>query len=183
MNTLLKTISIIKTHVVGILKKHCALIRKLEWQVHKDSHCGSKQQCNHSITACLCHIHMGAILHTHRTRGELHIQCNGNGEVATTFPSFYNKPHQSHVLFMKAAPDTTFTSWSQLHFVAIGKPEQQVCKSSHCGSKQQERLCATITLLLLVRATYLGVILCAHYVCGESHINTAPMERLQQLHL
>jgi len=124
MNTLLKTISIIKTHVVGILKKHCALIRKLEWQVHKDSHCGSKQQCNHSITACLCHIHMGAILHTHRTRGELHIQCNGNEEVATTFPSFYEGCtwHDLHILVTapfccdwkaRAASVQIFTLWQQ----------------------------------------------------------------------
>jgi len=39
--------------------------------------------------------------------------------------------HQSHVLFVKFAPGTTFTSWSQHHFVAIGKPEQQVRKASH----------------------------------------------------
>jgi len=37
----------------------------------------------------------------------------------------------------KAAPGTTFTSWSQHHFVAIGNPERQVRKASHRGSKQQ----------------------------------------------
>jgi len=56
--------------------------------------------------------------------------------------------------------------------VAIGKPERQVRKASHCGSKQQQRSHAMITLLLLVRATYvyMGVILCAHPVRGELHI-------------
>ena len=34
---------------------------------------------------------------------------------ATTSPTFYNEPHRSHVLFVKAAPGTTFTSWSQHH--------------------------------------------------------------------
>jgi len=54
--------------------------------------------------------------------------------VATTSLPFYNK---LHVLCMKSAPGTTFTSWSQHHFVAIGKPEQRVGKALHCGNKQQ----------------------------------------------
>jgi len=39
--------------------------------------------------------------------------------------------------------------------VAIGKPERHVHKASHCGSKQQQRSPCEITLLLLVRATYI----------------------------
>jgi len=42
------------------------------------------------------------------------------------------------------------------NYVVIGKPERQVRKASHCGSKQQLRSLAAITLLLLVRATYVG---------------------------
>jgi len=43
-------------------------------------------------------------------------------------------------------------------------------KASHCGSKQQYSSHAMITLLLLVRATYMyGVVLRAHPVRGESH--------------
>ena len=38
-------------------------------------------------------------------------------------------------------------------FVAIGKPELQVCKASHCGRRQQQRSHTMITLFLLVRAT------------------------------
>jgi len=33
---------------------------------------------------------MGAILHAHPVHGELHIQHNANGEVATTSSPFYN---------------------------------------------------------------------------------------------
>jgi len=80
---------------------------------------------------------MGAILCAHLVRGEPHIQCNVNQEVTTTSPPFYNEQHRSHNLFVKAAPGMTFTSWSHHHFVAIGKPEQQVQKASNCGSKQQ----------------------------------------------
>jgi len=41
-----------------------------------------------------------------------------------------------------------------LSSVAIGKPERNVRKASHCGSKQQQSSSDEITLLLLVRATY-----------------------------
>jgi len=80
---------------------------------------------------------MGDVLRSHSVRGEMRIQRNARGEVATTSPPFYNKMHRGHVLFVKVAPGTTFTSWSQHHFVAIGKPERHVCKASPYGSKQQ----------------------------------------------
>jgi len=105
---------------------------------------------------------MGVILHAHPVRGESHIQRNANREVATTSPPFFNKPHRSHVLFVKSAPGTTFTSWSQHLFVVIGKPERQVRKASHCGSKQQYRIPDEITLLLFVRAAYIWVLFFAH---------------------
>jgi len=47
--------------------------------------------------------------------------------------------------------------------VPIGKSEWQVRKASRCSSKQQQRSCAAITLLLLVRATY------TVYGCCSSH--------------
>jgi len=52
--------------------------------------------------------------------------------------------------------------------VAIEKPQRQVRKVSHCGGKQQSH--AIITLLLLFRTIYMGVILRAHPVRGEPHI-------------
>jgi len=77
------------------------------------------------------------VLRTHPVRGESHNQRNTTGEVATTSPHFYNEPHQSHVLCVKAEHRTTSTSCSQHHFVAIGNPERHVHKASHRGSKQQ----------------------------------------------
>ena len=92
---------------------------------------------DHSIIVCSRHIHNGVILHSHPVRGESHNQRNTTGAVATTSPPFYNEPHRSHVLCVKAEPRTTFTSWSQYHFVAIGNPEWHVHRASHRGSKQQ----------------------------------------------
>jgi len=111
----------------------------------------------------------GVILHAHPVRGESHNQRNTTGEVATTFPPFYNEPHQSHVLCVKVELGTTFTSWSQHHFVAIGNPERHVRKASHRGSKQQEIMLAISLTIACSRYTYDGVILHAHPVRGESH--------------
>jgi len=80
---------------------------------------------------------MSVVLHAHPVHGESHVQRKANGENATTSLPFYNEPHRPHILPLTAAPDTTFTSWSQHHFVAIGKPKWQVRKASHYGSKQQ----------------------------------------------
>jgi len=110
---------------------------------------------DHSIIACSCHAYRVFLL-VHIPSVVNHaFQRNPSGVVATTSPPFYNEPHRSHVLCVKAAPSTTFTSWSQHHFVAIGKPKWQAHKASHCGSKQQQRSHAAITLLLLVRATHI----------------------------
>jgi len=77
------------------------------------------------------------VLRTHPVRGESNNQRNTTGEVATISPPFYNEPHRSHVLCVKAALRTTSTSWSQHHFVAIRNPERHVRKASHRGSKLQ----------------------------------------------
>ena len=100
------------------------------------------------------HIYI-VVLHAHPLRGESQNQRYANGKVATTSPPFYNEPHRLHVLFVKASHSTTSASWSQHHFVVIGNPERQVRKASHCGSKQQWRSPNEITVLLLVRATYI----------------------------
>ena len=92
---------------------------------------------DHSIIGCSHRIHNGVILHAYPVRGESHDQRNTTGEVATTSAPFDNEPHRSHVLCMKAELRTTFTSWSQHHFVAIGNPERRVRRASHRGSKQQ----------------------------------------------
>ena len=113
---------------------------------------------------------MGVILRALPVRGESHIQHSANQEVATTSPPFYNEPHQSHVLFVKAAPGMTFTSWSQHHFVAIRKLE---CGKLHtvAASNNSSRSSGEITLLLLVRATYIWVLFFrALFIRGELHI-------------
>ena len=88
--------------------------------------------------ACSLYIYSGVILHAHPFRGESYHQRNTTGEVvATTSLPFYNEPHRSHILCVKAELGTTSTSLSQHHFVAIGNPEQHVRKASYRGSKQQ----------------------------------------------
>jgi len=52
------------------------------------------------------------VLRAHSVRGVTHIRRIANAEVATTPPPFYNEPHRSHVLCVKAELGTTFTSWS-----------------------------------------------------------------------
>ena len=66
-----------------------------------------------SLTIACSRCTYGAILHAHPVRGESHNQRNTTGEVAITSPLFYNEPHRSHVLCVKAELGTTFTSWSQ----------------------------------------------------------------------
>jgi len=78
------------------------------------------------LTRSLCYwlfapLIYGVVLCTCSVRGEPHIQRNASRAVATTSPPFYNEPHRSHILFVRASHRTTFTSWSQHHFVAIGK--------------------------------------------------------------
>jgi len=106
---------------------------------------------------------MSVVLHTHAFSAT-------PAEVATTSPPFYNEPHRLHILFVKVSYSMTFTSWSQHHFLAIRKPKWHVCEAFHCGSKQQQSSPDKITLLLLVHATYMGVVLHAHSVHGEPRI-------------
>ena len=137
-------------------------------KLHTVAASNNRDHLMRSLRYCLFMPHIyGVILRAHPVHGESHIHAmwithNANGEVATTSPPLYNEPHWSHVLCVKAQPGTTFASWSQQHFVAIGKPERHVRKASHCGSKQQQRSCDAITLLLLVRTTYIWVLFFAH---------------------
>ena len=113
-----------------------------ERHVSRASHRGSKQQQSSHATITLlllvCATYMySVVLHAHPVCGESHNQRNTTGKVETTSPPFYNEPHRSHVLCVKDELRTTFTSWSQHHFVAIGNPEQHVRRASHRGSKQQ----------------------------------------------
>jgi len=107
---------------------------------------------------------MGIVLRAHPVRGESHIQRNAIAEVATRSPPFYNEPHRSHVLFVKSASGTTFTSWSQHHFVAIGKP---ACAQSFALCQQATvHLTRSLYYCLFARHIY-GVVIRAHSVRGE----------------
>jgi len=115
---------------------------------------------------------MGVIIPAHPVRGESLDQRNTTGEVATTSPPFYNEPHRSHVLCVKAELRTTFTSWSQHHFVCNRKA-RAACAQSFTLWQQ-----ATIeitrrrdhSIVACSRQVYMGVVLRAHPVRGESHI-------------
>jgi len=108
---------------------------------------------NHTISAWSCHIYGFYSLRTSRSWWIAHsTQCQPRG--CNNIPSFYNELHQTHIHFLKDASGMTFTSWSQHHFVAIGKPKQQIHKASHCGSKRSRE---DITLPLLVCATYTSI--------------------------
>ena len=45
--------------------------------------------------------------------------------------------HYGGITFKKGQIRKNSTVFSCLRSVAIGKPERQVCKASHCGGKQQ----------------------------------------------
>jgi len=63
---------------------------------------------------------MGVILHGYPVRGTSQRQPKGCNNI----PSFSQRTAPIALLFVKVAPGTTITTWSQHHFVAIGKPEQ-----------------------------------------------------------
>ena len=111
------------------------------------------------------------LLRAHSVCGESYIQRNTAGDVATTSPSFYNKPHWSHVLFVKTELGTTSTSWSQHHFVAIRNPVRHVRKSSHWQQATIEITWQDHSIIACSRHIYIYIVLFrAHPVRGESHI-------------
>jgi len=97
---------------------------------------------------------VGVILHAHPVRGESQYQRNATGEVATTSPPFYNEPHRSHVLFVKAELGTTFTSWSQHPFAAIGNPSgmyANLCTAAASNNRDHACNFSCYCLLFFVR--------------------------------
>jgi len=122
------------------------------------------------------------VLRAHPFRAESHIQRNTNGEAATTSPPFHNEPHRSHVLFVKTSHSTTFTSWSQHHFVAIGKA-QVACVQSFALWQQAtiEFMCRDHSIIACSRHIYV-VFFFVHISFVANHtFNAMPLERLQQL--
>ena len=135
-----------------------------------------------SLYYCLFAPHIcGVVLRAHLLCGESHIQRNASGEVTTTFPAFYNEPHRSHVLCVKAEPVTTFTSWSQHHFVAIGKPERHVLHTVAAISNRVHNRPQSLYYCLFAPHIYV-VVLRAHPVRGESHIQRNASGEVATLH-
>ena len=101
-----------------------------------------------------------------------------------TKETLHNELHQSHIPFVKVAPLTTFTSWSQHHFAVIGKAEQQVRKASHCGSKQHLLSHIVLILFLPVCATYTWVLFFTHIPfvvnCTFNMLLTDRLQHMQQ---
>jgi len=88
--------------------------------------------------ACSRYIYNGVILHAYPVRGESHNQRNATGEVATTSPPFYNEPHRSHVLCVKAELGTTSTllrseipsgKYAKLRTVAASNNRDQIARN------------------------------------------------------
>jgi len=140
-----------------------------------------RDSMSQSLYYCLFapHVYI-AILRAHPVRGESHIQRNATGEVATTSPPFNNEPHCLDVLFVKAAPGTTFHILVTAPFCCDRKIPNGMCaKLSTVATSNnrdhapqllfayasnfvqsftawnRQRFRAAITLLLLVHATYI----------------------------
>ena len=90
------------------------------------------------------HIYV-VVLRAHPVRGE-------------SYPPFYNEPHRLHVLCVKAEPGTTFTSWSQHDFVAIGNPSSK-CTKLHNVAASNNRDYAFLAISLIIACSRHGYIL------------------------
>jgi len=125
---------------------------------------------DHSVIAC--------------SRGESHNQRNATREVATTSPPFYNEPHRSHVLCVKAELSTTSTSWSQHHFVTIGKARAAYAQNIALWQQATiECTCHDHAVIACLRSVHI-VFFFMHIPFVVNHtINAMPPERLQQQHI
>ena len=122
----------------------------------------------------------GVVLHTHPVPSESHNQRNTTGEVATTSPPFYNEPHRSHVLCVKAELGTTFTSWSQHHLLRSEIPSG-ICAKLHTVAARNNRVHMPWSLYYCLFAPRIYMVLFfTHIPFVVNHtINARPSERLQ----
>jgi len=131
---------------------------------------------------CLLARHInGVILHAHPVRGESHNQRNATGEVSTTSPPFYNEPHRSHVLCVKAELETTSTSGHSIILLQSDIQSGMCAKLRTVAASNNRDHESQFLLPLLARATYIMVLLFTHIPLVVNHtINATPPERLQQ---
>jgi len=118
---------------------------------------------------CSRYIYNGVILHAHPVRGESHNQRNANGEVATTSPLFYNEPHRSHVLCVKAELRHDLHILVTAPFCCDRKSRAACAKLRTMAASNIEIMLAISLTIACSRYIYNGVILHAHPVRGESH--------------
>ena len=127
--------------------------------------------CNHPITACSRHVYILLFFS--------HIPFVVNHTFNATLPEslqqhplpFYNEPHRSHLLFVKASHGTTSTSWSQHYFVAIRKAPNDMCAKLSTVAARNNRVHVPQSLYYCLFAQHIRiVVLRAHPVRGEPHI-------------
>ena len=139
-------------------------------KLHTVAVSNNRDRMPRSLYHCLFAPHIYVVLRIHSIRGEPHIQRNASWEVATTASSFCNEPHQSHVLFVKVTHSTTFASWSQHYFVEIRKPSGMWTKlHTVAASNNRDHMPRSLYYCLFAPHTY-GVVLHAHSIHGEPHI-------------
>jgi len=152
---------------------YSVVIGNPEQHVHKALHtklCNNRDHLTRSLYYCLFVPHTYIfVLRAHPVRDESHKQRNTTGEVATTSPPFYNEPHPSHILCVKAELRTTSTSWSQHHFLRSEIPNGMCTKlRTVAESNNRDHLTRSLYCCLFAPHTYIFV-LRAHPVRGESH--------------
>ena len=126
---------------------------------------------NHSIIACSRHAYIVFFFAQIPFVMNRAFQGNASGVVATTSPPFYNEPHRSHVLCVKPEPSTTFTSWSQHHFVAIWKARaaKHAKLRTVAASNNRDHMPRSLYYCMFVPNIY-NVFLRAHSIRGEPRI-------------
>ena len=138
---------------------------------------------DHSIIACLCHIYIYLLFFAHVPFVVNHTINAAPTKRLQQHPlhSFLHEQHRSHVLFVKASHSTTSTSWSQHHFVAIGKAQAAYAQSFALWQHATiEFTCHDHSIIACSRHVYV-VLFFTHIQFVVSHtINATPMERLQQ---
>jgi len=102
----------------------------------------------------------GVVLRTHSVRDEPCIQCNTSREVATTSPPFCNKPHWSHILFVKVFTQhdlcilvtAPFLLWSESPTSMCAKLRTVAASNNRDHMPRSLRYCDHF---IIVRATYI----------------------------
>ena len=159
-------------------------IWKAKRHVRKALHCGSKQQefawRDYSITACSRHIYM-VLFFTYILFVLNHAFSATPAERLQQHHLLLNKPHQLHVFCVKAAPGTTFTSWSQHNFFVIRKA-QAACAESFALWQQAtvEFTWQDHSIIACSRHIYMVLFFVHIPFMVDCTFSATPVEKLQQ---